>query len=198
MAFRSDWRDLYERLTADPEQFIFALSQGVAANLPTLAGETVPQSFLTYVRGPGAALLEPVLTGQPGLAVYVTSAESTRAVDTNVLSAQTICAQLLAGVRVVGTQGSSLTEVAAIAALRDQLGTLNESVSSRLAHFRSGPEADRIVSAVQAEISAVVAKPEVPAGPPAWARRVEELLVALSETLRRMRSESDTGGTSAA
>jgi hypothetical protein len=119
-------------------------------------------------------------------------------VDGNVLAAQTLCAQLLAGIRDVGKPGSGVTEMAAIAAVRDQLGTLRERVSGRLSQFQSGAEGARIVAKVDAEISAVVPSPDVPPAQPSWARRVEELLVALGETLRRMRSESDTGGSSAA
>jgi hypothetical protein len=199
MAFRSDWRSLYERLTADPDQFVFALRQALETNVLSVGGEILPQSYVNYVRGRGRALVRELRPDEPGLAVYVTSAESTRSVDTALLEAQTMCAQLHSIIRRVGVPGSDLTEVAALAALRDTLGTLTELVQSKTRHYPSGKEAARVVKTLESTIGSVsTPSSDVLRTSPQWAREGDELLAGLAEILRQMRSEGGTGATSAA
>jgi KAP family P-loop domain len=189
MAFRSDWRRLYELLSADPELFVSALrplSVDQAAGF-SLSDEPLPQSFATYVfDGPGEAILN-----VPSLGVYVTSAESTRSSDTRLLQAHGIVADLRHMLGRLGSEGSDLTERDALARLHDRIGTLEELLTSR-----QGGNVEQLLNALRQQ-----KPPEEPSAnplprPPPWGLRAREALTGVEEALRMMRRSTQVGSTS--
>jgi KAP family P-loop domain len=194
MAFRSDWRRLYELLTADPELFVDALrplSADQAAGF-SLSDEPLPQSFATYVfRGPGRAILH-----APSLAVYVTSAESTRSSDAGLLQAHAIVAGLRHMLGRLGARDSDLTERDALAQLHDRIGTLEELAITRKDRRGAGRNVEQLLATLREQ------KPQgEPASgplpqPPPWGRRAIEALRGIEESLRLMRRDKQVGSTS--
>jgi KAP family P-loop domain len=87
MGFRSDWSALYEVLVSDHQGFQLELQQVLRTpGAPAVIGdesEPIPQSFLSYMRGPGAELL-----GRGDLGAYVSSAEQTRGTESGSLVAR--------------------------------------------------------------------------------------------------------------
>jgi hypothetical protein len=194
MAFRSDWRRLYELLTADPELFVDALEplRSDQAATFSLSDEPLPQSFATYVfRGPGRAILN-----APSLDVYVTSAESTRSSDTKLLQAHGIVAGLRHMLGRLGTEGSDLTERDALAQLHDRIGTLEELAITRKDRRGAGRNIEQLLATLRDQ-----KPPGDPATgplpqPPPWGRRAIETLTGIEESLRLMRRETQVGSTS--
>ena len=195
MAFRSDWRSLYELLTADSALFLSALRRLVndpaATAVFSLSREPLPQGFLRYVRGPGRAL---VLA--QALEIYITSAEATRSSDTTLLDAQSGTArvrQLLGG---LGTPDSSIRENDAWSEANQALTRIPELLS----HRQGSPlffEAQQAVNRIQAVFKQAQPPPEIPQRQPAWAREALEQLESLDEALRAMRRETGVGSSSA-
>jgi hypothetical protein len=195
MAFRSDWRPLYELLTADSELFLSALRPLVDDPNATadfsLRREPLPQSFLRYLRGPAQALVR-----VPALDVYITSAEATRSSDTTLLEGQTGIARVRQLLTDLGASDSNLGERDAWSAANQALNRLPEL----LAHRQGSPlffEAMRTLDTIQRVLKETQAPPDVPSRQPAWAREVLEQLDGLDEALRAMRRETGVGSTSA-
>ncbi|MGH2549921.1 MAG: KAP family P-loop NTPase fold protein [Thermomicrobiales bacterium] len=95
LSFRPDWRELYNRLAADPQLFQkrlrSALNDHEAPDSVWLSGVkvAVPTQFVDYLRGPAAPLLETQF-----LASYVSAAESTYSSDPSILEAQSMLGQI--------------------------------------------------------------------------------------------------------
>lgn len=195
MAFRSDWRSLYELLTVDSALFLSALRPVVgdldARSDFSLRREPLPQSFLRYLRGPAQALVR-----VDALDVYITSAEATRSSDTTLLDAQAGVARVRQLLRELGSRDSSLREQDVWSEANQALTRLPEL----LGHRQGSPlffEAQRALVAIQAALKGAQPTPEVPQRQPAWAREALEQLDALDEALRAMRRETGVGSTSA-
>jgi KAP family P-loop domain len=105
MTFRVEWKDLYDLLATDPSVFVEALRDALSDDARRtelwLSAERVhlPQSFINYVNGVAAPLL------QEPLARYVTSIESTRSTDQGVLDALRTVWQLRQVIGQLGTPG---------------------------------------------------------------------------------------------
>jgi hypothetical protein len=110
MAFRVEWKPLYDLLATDPTVFVEALRDALSDDARRtelwLSAERVhlPQSFINYVNGVAAPLL------QEPLARYVTSLESLRSTDPDVLDALRTVWQLRQVIGQLGTTGGPSTE----------------------------------------------------------------------------------------
>lgn len=88
LAFRPDWRDLYDSMALDPAQFREAVreamdTEGVGRLWVGTEDTPLPVSFMGYLQGVGAPLM-----AVADLGPYVTSAEFTRSTDPDLLEAQ--------------------------------------------------------------------------------------------------------------
>jgi KAP family P-loop domain len=197
MTFRSDWRELYDLLAADPELFVQAVrrvlddSQGRTEFF--LRNEPLPPAFLAYLRGPGAPLLEEL-----SLDIYITSAETTGSSDPRVAEARTIVAQAQRILHRLG-EASGQTEREAVSDLSSRFGKLHELVQHRSAapsYFAS--EAERLARTLRDEMKKIASpSPDPLDQTPSWAPKVLELLVKLDENLRELRRETHVGAVAA-
>src|SRR5206468_2244810 len=80
MNFRSDWRDLFDVMAADPTDFVNGLEAALQDGYwPDRKRTAVPPTFRNYVDGPGGVLRE------GSLEEYISSAEATHYTDSAVL-----------------------------------------------------------------------------------------------------------------
>jgi hypothetical protein len=193
MQFRSDWRELYNLLAADPQLFVDAVNR--VMNDPEgrteffLRPEPLPSAFLAYLRGPAA----PLLTEQE-LDVYITTAETTGSSNPRITEARTLVAELQ---RLLGRVGDDpeLTEKDAVAELSSKIGRLHELVqqgTTPQSYFAM--EAQRLARALRDAVKDVKQpSPDPPEQEPPWVRRVRDVLVKLDENLSEMRRETQFG-----
>ena len=188
LSFRTDWRDFYEGLAADPMLFQRTVRAAVESDQPPeqiwMNGRSLalPARLLQYLRGPGSAVLQ-----NPQLASYVSAAESTRSSDPSLLDAQAALNRLRALLQSVADDG-------AVAAGQHDLLT-DVSRLLELAHRRTDQphlmRAVRDMEVLAKELSSPAALPEQ-----LRAQRIERFgtLIAAAETeLRELRRQSNLG-----
>jgi hypothetical protein len=196
MAFRADWERLYELLTTDPPLFIDALEPIV--NDPTgtaefsLTAEPLPRSFISYVKGRAATLLETKDLGD-----YVAAAEATRSTDPAVLEAQNIVAQVRGLLREIGRPTFRRSEETVVADLHDKLNIVNSKLMRRSTPLTT--EATGRTKALIDYLKETIPSPspEALAERPEWVGRAESMVEELNETLRAMRRETFVGSAAA-
>jgi hypothetical protein len=189
MAFRADWRELYDLLVAAPEVFATAVKD--VRDDPTrqtefpLRNEPLPTTFIDYVRGPAAQLLADGISLEP----YVTSAESVGSTNPAVAQARTIIARLRRLISIVSD--GRMTQANALAELRSKTSQLYELVDRGASSSRYGPDAFQLVRTLQQEVSAIPAPLGDTRGEPPWASRITEILDSLERLLREVRRETN-------
>jgi hypothetical protein len=190
MAFRPDWRDLYDLLVAAPEVFAAAVRQVRDDPLRRtefpLRNEPLPTTFLDYVRGPASALLDDV-----SLEPYVTSAESFGSTNPAVAEARTIVVRLQR--LVASLVAGSAVESEALEELRAKTSQLYSAIDR--GSSSSSPQqfdAYQLVNDLQLETSKILPRdPGAAAGPPKWAPRVLDLLDSIERSLREVRRQAN-------
>jgi hypothetical protein len=155
MGFRPDWLDLYEVLVGDPNDFVAEIQRALAqtpGDPPTVGDEAapLPQSFLAYIRGRGAAMLN-----QPTLAPYVSSAEQTRSVESGSQLAKPAIRTLRRTLK-AWAEDNSLVDPSALlseaGALRQSLASLRTSETSLIGDATA--QLDRLEREIKGPFSA--------------------------------------------
>jgi hypothetical protein len=112
MTFREDWRQIYELLAAEPDEFQNALASAVQPDATDedfwISNEPLPADFLGYARGPGAVL------ATTNLEPYVMTAELTRGSDPALLTMRRNAAQLRRQIGGLDEQDASSASVSAL------------------------------------------------------------------------------------
>jgi hypothetical protein len=196
MAFRADWERLYELLTTDPPLFIDALQPVVSDPTGTaefaLTTEPLPRSFISYVKGKAAALLETEDLGD-----YVAAAEATRSTDPAVLEAQNVLAQVQGLLREIGRRTFRRSEQSVVADLHDKLNILNSKLARRSTPLTTEAIARTTALVNYLKETVPSPSPDVLESRPEWVARTEPMVEALNETLRAMRRETVVGSAAA-
>lgn len=181
MAFRREWRHLYDRLLADPQPFAAGANDALRpGGADAAVALRLPREFLRYVRGVAAPLLTTPL--EP----YIRSAEATRSSDPGLLAAQNLVGGLL---RRIGELNPGAELVEAVSEFHGAIEQLRGSLSGR---DTTGilPLVDRLegeVTRLDATMTADALR--------AWVGRVREPMQAIEEDLRALRRQRSVGAT---
>ena len=187
MGFRPDWRPLYEVLLDDPDGFAEEVSQGLEQNedMPFSVGEEeepVPQSFVTYVRQQGIALLR-----QPSLVPYVSSAEQSDTLDRQPRLALQAVRRLRKLLPRTADDTNALDPKLALPDVRELHRIVSES--SRSSHPSAGADAMALVDSLELAVGGL-ATVEVPSERAAHLTSCMAILERLGTTIREMRRQT--------
>jgi hypothetical protein len=187
MGFRPDWRPLYEVLLDDPDGFAEEVSQGLkqSEDMPFSVGEEeepVPQSFVTYVRQQGMALLR-----QPSLVPYVSSAEQSDTLDRQPRLASQAVRRLRKLLPRTADNANALDPKLALPDVRELHRIVSES--SRSSYPSAGADAMALVDSLERAIGELVAV-TVPSERAVRLTSCMAILERLGITIREMRRQA--------
>lgn len=192
IAFRTDWAHLYDALVVDPQLFVSSLRSLLDAAEPELGSlwlgddETpVPLSFLSYVRGIGAPLL------RDDLEVYVTSVESSRTTDTQIIEMQRATGRLRAGLKQIALSAPSTPLSDLASAHLGDLSLLERHMSSR-GEQDTGQRIKRHLNTLQTAVNQLASFPTTEARD-AWVAGYRTTLDQLEADLRELRRLASVG-----
>jgi hypothetical protein len=190
MNFRVEWKPLYNLLAADPSVFVEALKDALADNARRselwLSAERVhlPQSFINYLKGDGAPLLN------ESLPRYVTSVETSQSSDPNLLEALRTIWQLR---QVVGQLGAPEGPSADTADLLQSKTRRLVDIAGRLGSHALAGEIAQEASELGREADQFLSQLAPDTDRAAWQRRLQDRITPIVvnlEELRRLRSTS--------
>jgi hypothetical protein len=191
LAFRPDWRALYEVLADDPDEFAAELREGLqgAGGGGLSVGEEgtpVPQSFVTYVRQHGRPMLD-----EPSLRPYVSSAEQTQAADPAPrLASQTVrgLRRLMAQTAETGNPATARDALSETSVLRERLEESRRSSQSRQPFLVE--DALKLCDRFEREVEQLAIS-EIPTGEVATRVRASQAtLEQISDVIREMRRQA--------
>jgi energy-coupling factor transporter ATP-binding protein EcfA2 len=193
MGFRPEWRELYDHLAADPQQFQSTLRDVVqrdeAPDAVWLSGARValPGQFLEYLRRHAGQLLE-----AGNLRSYVSAAESTHSTDPTLLELQTTINRIRQT-----THGLATGESALPTASTQLTNDVSRLIDTRNKRVRGSVELESTVSALESIIRNLItngdAAPDEAHAAKAAAEELTPLLDALDSQLRELRRRANVG-----
>jgi tRNA A37 threonylcarbamoyladenosine biosynthesis protein TsaE len=184
MTFRDDWRQIYELLAAEPDEFQNALASALQPDATDedfwISNEPLPADFLAYAGGPGAALT------QVPLEPYVMTAELTRGSDPGLLTMRRLAAETRRLIRNITAQPIT----------SEGMSALQRPVRELASHAKErqdapgGPEAAKATDRLSAHVDALGAESPASNLEP-WQRQAYRMLDRIDAAIAQMRSAAD-------
>lgn len=188
MSFRPEWRDLYDHLAADPQEFQATLRDVADSEDPPaavwLSGTQVdvPSEILRYLRRRARPLLD-----APDLRSYVSAAEATRSTDPSLLEAQAAVNRARQAVHALANGEVVAGDVAN--RLVSAANRLSEGAGKRVRGSLRFEQNVGAFGTLARELTTVDGAEDLAR----WERRITQTLTALDTELREMRRQANVG-----
>jgi len=193
MAFRPDWREFYDHLTADPRLFQSSLLDLLEEPDPSgavwLSADklTLPSGLLEYLRGDAETVLK-----THDLQSYVSAAEATRSTDTSVLDARVVVNGLRRTADELGSGALPLED--AVAKFSSDINRLS-SFTGRSSLFADN-RAQVIISQLESAVRELQPASRNGESAEKWIDKVVPLFGSLDTLLRELDRQISVGATS--
>lgn len=194
MGFRTDWRDLYDLLVAEPDLFTSAVRDVIddvgGQIVFSLRPEPLPRSYVDYVRGPASSLLLPGVSLEP----YITSAESVGSTNPSLAEARTIISRLKRLIEPM-TLEASLPAPNTYEEISAKVSSLYEAVDRSASDPTYGSNAFQLAAQLQSEVRVMGDPTKVAEGTAPWIR-IASLLDQLDDRLRQVQRQTSLASAS--